>query len=165
MSYDVDELLYRQLFDESVPADQFLSAWEEDIGDPSQELCVRQFVYKAPKVGKTTVFVFFGGLVATEDKRGRWQAWETRERVEDRDYYRAWNEYCRAGWTAKTPTIEGTFATRTLEGWRGKDRVFRKVEGRLKDVTDGGGFVGYGKVTEWRGEFWAMPTPKLRGAI
>lgn len=162
---DVDELLYRELFDAPLPADEFLSAWDDDIGDPASEVRIQEFVAKRPKLGNVTVYVFQGGLVATEDKRGLWQAYESRARVEERQYFHDWGAFIRGGWTLKVPTEDGVYPCRSLEGWRGPDRTLKRVNGRLIDTTPGGGMVPPGKVSNWVAYWWTHKFPNLKGAL
>lgn len=162
---DIDELLYRPIFDEPLPADLFLQQWEEDVGDPCFEFCVQRLTCKRPKSGKFTLYRFLGGLVATEDSEGNWQAWETRERVEERAHYAAWADFARGTWLDQVPKQEGTYPTRDKMGSRARDRILKRVNGRLLDVTCCSGMVNYGQVSNWQGSWYSTPYPRLRGAL
>lgn len=153
-----------QVLFEDLPLDEFLVRWADEIGDPGSELCLECTQFRLPKQGKCTAFLFAGGLVRLDYGKDLHAAYETLQRVEDRRYYSDWAEFCRGVWSSNPPHKGGTWPTRDLNGFRGRDRVFVKVEGKLTDVTPSGGFTPKGKLTEWRGEFWSMPYPRLKGA-
>lgn len=156
---ELDDLLHRELF-AGLTHEEFTAKWEDEVGDPVQEMCTKSFELKIPKRGKCTIHVLRGGLVALEDGKKKWSAYETLERVSEREYLAAWADFARGYWTSAVPTEEGTYPTRDLEGRRATDRVLRKHQGRLIDVTRG--FVSCGKATEWRGQWWSAKFPKLK---
>ncbi len=161
---EVEDLLHNLLID-NLPHDKFSEVWEEEIGHFEDEVCVEIRYVKLPKLGKSTIHVFRGGLVALESSRGKWSAFETLERVQEREYLEEWARYCRGGWTMKIPQDEGIYATKTLEGTRSRDRTLRRFESRLKDITCCGGFCSYGQVSAWQGWWFEYPTPRLKGAL
>lgn len=158
-----EETLHRLLFG-SLSPDEFIKTWADEISDPEQELCIASYSWKLPKYGRSQVYVFASRMAAVENSRGKWSAFATKAYCEEKDYFAAWARFCRGTWTHKTPQIEGVFPTRDLEGARGRDRTLVRKNGRLVDVTVGGGFVGYGQVSEWRGDWFEFPYPPLRGA-
>jgi hypothetical protein len=164
LKLEQDELLYRLLFG-PLPLDKFCKQWIEDVSEPGDEVCLAVRHFKLPKYGRSTLYVFASQLVALEDEKGRWSAFETAARVEERSYYAAWGEFCRGTWIGRIPQEEGTYPTRDREGARGKDRTLRRIEGRLRDVTCCSGMVAYGQVSNWRGEWWSSAYPPLKGAV
>ena len=164
MNLAQEETLHKLLLS-SIPADKFLAAWEDEIGDPAAEVCVAQYTWKLPKHGRSTVYVFASNMVAVESAKGKWSAYATKIWSDDREYAAAWASFIRGTWVDRVPQLEGIFPTRTLDGFRGRDRTLKRIEGRLLDTTVGGGFVGYGRVSEWRGQWWSLAYPPLRGAI
>ena len=161
---ETDDLLHKLLFG-GLPLDRFEAKYIDDVGEPSDEVCAEVRTAKLPKQGLCTLFVLVGGLTVVENARSQWSLYESRERVEEREYYSRWQSFIRAGWSSALPKDEGTYPVRDCLGVRGHDRTLKRVNGRLVDVTRDGGFVGGGKVTEWRGDFWREPYPPLRGAI
>lgn len=164
MTDEQDSVLCNLLIDRQ-SLEKFEQSWLDEVSDPADEVCIGVRQWKLPKLGKCTVYLLRGGLACVEDSRGRWSAYESESRVAEREYYAAWARFCRGTWTSKTPQIEGTFPTRTLEGDRGRDRTLKRIDGRLRDVTVGAGFTGYGMVSEWRGDWFEFPYPPLRGAV
>ena len=163
VTLEQEDLMGNLLF-EGLPRDEFVARWRDEIGEPSDEVCLGTKTFKLPKQGKCVAYLFVGGLVALSTKQG-WSAYETTERVEDRQYYAAWAAFCRGVWVDRVPTEEGVYPVRDLEGCRGRDRTLKRVDGKLKDITANGGFVGSDKVTQWRGDWFSSPYPRLRGAI
>lgn len=157
-----DELLVKLVLG-WLPLDKFEAAYLDDVGDPADEICQRFVRAPIPKRGVCCLFVLRGGLTVVEDAKGRWAVYESQARVDEREYLSTWGEFVRGCWLSSIPVEPGVYPTRDLEGRKGKDRELRLVQGRLKDCTYG--FVGAGKVTEWRGEWWSRKLPNLRGAV
>lgn len=161
---NLEDLLARQIVT-SLPLDKFEVAYSDDVGDPSDEICQQVFIASLPRKGSCTFFVMRGGITVVEDAKGRWSAFESRERVEDREYYSRWSSFIRGTWVRRTPAVAGIYPTRDLEGRRSRDRELRLVNGKLRDVTAGGGFQSPAQVSSWRGDWWSAPFPPLRGAL
>lgn len=161
---DQEDALHRLLLS-NLSLEKFEQSWLEDVSNPEDEVCVATHYWKLPKRGKSTVFLLASGLTVVCDQKEKWSAYESAARCAEREYFASWARFCRGTWTARVPQSEGVFPTRTLEGHRGRDRTLRRCEGRLMDVTVGGGFVGYGMISEWRGEWFSDAYPPLKGAI
>lgn len=164
MNLEQEEVLFKLLLS-SLPADKFLSAWEDEIGRPEDEVCVATHFWKLPKHGRCTVFVFASRMVAVESSKGKWSAFATKDWVEEREYLAKWASFVRGTWVDRVPQSEGCYPTRDLEGFRGRDRVLKKVSGRLLDITCCSGMVEWGRISSWRGQWWSEPMPPLRGAV
>lgn len=162
MTEDVEDLLERLVL-KSTSFAKFWKIYDEEVGDSSAEVVLRVFNANVPKKGPCTLYVLKGGLTVVEDSHNKWSVYETRERVESNNYFRSWAEFCRAGWTTKIPNRAGTYPVRDCEGNRSHDRTLANINGRLVDVTRGGGFVPHGQVSTWRGSWWIMPYQPLLG--
>ena len=158
---DVDDILHNLLID-SLPRDKFSEAWGKEIGHLKDEVLLETRKEKLPEFGRATIHVFVGGLVAVESSKGKWSAFETLERVKEREYVTAWAEFIRGGWSPSIPQEAGVYPVKDLEGNRRRDRTLIRVNGRLADVTCCGGMVQYGKVSNWQGLWYTLPFPKLR---
>lgn len=161
---DVGDLLAR-LVVEAQPLEKFELAYEDLVGEAESEVCQQVLSVKLPKKGQSTLYLLRGGLTVVEDQKGRWSCYETAARVEEREYYRGWNEFIRAGWTKRVPDRAGVYPTRTRDGARARDRELKLVGGKLRDCTLGGGFQSTDRVSNWAGDWWALPYPALRGAV
>ncbi len=161
---DTEQLLARQLVN-WLPCEKFEQAYFDDVGDPAEEVCVRLFRGTLHKRGVCSFYLLRGGITVVEDARDRWAAFESEDRLFEREYYAAWSEFARGCWVGRTPTEPGVYPTRDLEGRRGRDRHLTLVQGKLRDVTPSGGFTGSNKVSEWRASWWSLPFPRLRGAL
>lgn len=138
-------------------ADDFAKRYEEDVSDLS-DLCVAQHF-----VAGTEIYVLQNGFVAVYRCRSsRWSLYESQNRVEAREHLSNWANFARGVWTNKTPQEEGVYFVRDLEGRRSV-RELARVGGRLRDIS--GGFVGAGKVTEWRGDWWLPRVPALPNSL
>lgn len=160
--FDPDEYLAKLVFG-GLPPDRFKAKFEDEVGELDMETCTDTFHVKLPHYGQSSVHVLRGGLAVVVDQRDHWHVYKTRPRVEHEDYLSSWQAFTRAGWTRKVPEEEGVYPTKDLEDRRGIDRTFKRVHGRLVDVTRG--FVGSGKATEWRGWFWAAKYPRLPNSL
>lgn len=158
---DIESTLHKLLF-ENLSHDKFSQTWEDEIGRLEDEVCAETLCIKLPKYGKSTIYRFKGGLVALESSKGKWSAFETLERVEEREYYEEWARFVRGGWTYTLPQEAGVYPVKDREGNRSRDRTLIRLNGRLCDVTCCGGMVQYGQVTNWMGLWYTMPYPKLR---
>lgn len=161
---DQESTLHRLLFG-ALSHEKFEEMWADEIGNLEDEVCVATHSWKLPKHGKSTVYVFRGGLCALENSKGKWSAYETLARVEEREYFNEWAAFIRGGWSYSLPQVAGTYPTKTREGDRAKDRTLIRHEGKLLDTTCCGGMVKYGEVTNWRGLWYTLPFPALRGAL
>ena len=148
-----------------LPLDKFELKYTDEVGEPADEVCTRVLSLRVPKLGLCSLWVLRGGLTVVNDSKDGWSLYESRERVEEREYLSRWAAYPRGAWVDAVPQIEGVFAVRDREGRRGHDRTLKRVGGRLVDVTRAGGFVGGSKTTEYRGQWWSLPLPPLKGAI
>lgn len=149
----------------SLPLEKFEVAFEEDVGFAADEVCQQVLVTDLPKKGRCHLYRLRGGLTVVEDAKGRWSCYESRERVEEREFYSAWNSFVRGTWVKRTPSVPGIYPTRDLEGRRGRDRELRLVHGKLRDTTLGGGFQNPTQVSSWQGFWWSSCYPALRGAL
>ena len=161
---DFDEVLHKLLFS-GLSDEKFLEAWTDEIGRPEDEVCVDTYSAKLPKYGKSVVYVFRSRMVAVCNSKQKWAAYATKAWCDEREYFARWADYCRGTWVDKIPQAEGCYATRDLQGWRGKDRILRRVEGKLLDTTCCSGMVEYGRVSSWRGQWWSEALPPLPGAV
>lgn len=138
-------------------ADDFAKRYEEDVSELS-DLCVAQHFHDGLEI-----YVLQNGFVAVYRCRSaRWSLYETQERVEAREHLSNWANFARGCWVRRVPTEPGVYFVRDLEGRRSL-RELARVNGRLRDIS--GGFVGAGKVTEWRGDFWSHSLPGLPGSL
>lgn len=161
---DVDDLTHSPI--ESLAGlarEAFEAAYADQVGDLAAETVLEERSAIVPFYGTCKLKVLVGGLVILSNRKKRFWLFETRARVEEREHLRAWAEFARGRWVAMPPSEAGTYPTRDCEGGRAPDRTFVRVRGALKDTTRG--FVSGDKVTEWRGDRWSVPYPKLPGAI
>lgn len=144
----------------------FAVMYEAEIGDPEEIQIFAEFETDATVTGRCVGFVLTNGLcVVTWNDTDRWSLYETRERVEAREYDEEWLEYykTKGHWTRKIPEKAGVYATRNLDGIDCADRVFEtQIIGDKFVVRDTTGFCPAHKRTEWAAFFWSLPRPKLR---
>lgn len=161
---EIDELAYQVVPGfEGLDESTFTAKYDDEVGNLFQEVESKSFKANVPPLGTCQVRVLVGGLVILKARRSKYYLYETKARVDERENLRRWAEYARGCWTKRVPNEPGIWATRDLAGFRGPDKKFEVHAGKLIEV--GGGFVGNGKVTEWRGEFWSMAMPPLPGAL
>ena len=137
-----------------VSNDDLLDTYEQEIADVDG-VYVRQT--RALRDGSTW-YDLSDGVTLLFTRGGVWYAYESDKRLREREYYRQWAAFARAGWTRQPPTRPGVYPTMTLEGTRASDRRFGRALGGVRDLS---GFAPYGKITEWKGYFWRLPYPKL----
>lgn len=159
---DPDEYLAKLVFG-GLPFERFQQKFQDEIGDLDLETCVSTHDVTLPRFGRSTLHVLRGGLVVVSDSKEHWHVYKDLPRVEHEEFLNSWQAFMRAGWTMKPPDDEGVYPTKDLEHRRGIDRTLKRVQGRLVDVTRG--FVGSGKVTEYRGWWWAAKYPRLPNSL
>jgi hypothetical protein len=135
---------------------------KEDVCELEELVCIRTYNVDLDSHGRSQVHVMHNGLVVLCSQAGRFSLYETRERVEKRENDNLWADFLRGVWTDKVPQDVGQFFCRDLETGRRSVRELIRRNGRLQDVS--GGFVGHGKVTEYRGQWFVPRIPPLKGS-
>lgn len=164
MSFDPDDYLAKLVFG-GLPLERFEKKFEDEIGELNLETCTETHTVSLPRYGKSLVRALRGGLTVVCDQREHWHVYKNRARVEHEEFLSSWQAFMRAGWTSHIPQEEGVYPVRDREMRRGHDRTLKRVQGRLVDITRAGGYVSYGKVSEFRGDWWGLPYPRLPGAL
>jgi hypothetical protein len=141
----------------------FKTKFADEVGELEDEDVLGIHTVELPHYGVSNIWILKNGLTVLESAKGKYSLFESRARIAERDHINAWARYARGTWTRRVPREPGTYATRTLDGKRGKDRELRLVRDRLVDITDS--FVPLGKTTTWQGEFWSEKLPTLPGAL
>jgi len=161
---DTENLMHKLLFG-GLAQKEFEAKFVADVGELADETCVRVLCVDLPKRGLSEIYVLRGGLCVVADAAGNWHLFKTLARVEEEKYLSDWADFVRGTWVRKIPQLDGTYPTRDLEGYRAKDRILKRVNGRLLDVTCCAGLAPYGQVSHWRGDWWDRPYPRLKGAM
>lgn len=151
-----DRLTYRLLF--SCPnGRQFSGVFRSEVGEgyfeaarvtPLKVEGALNF-YSVPALELTVV---------ENTKTDGWSCYEWRSRAVARDFRRAATEHTLGQWTRDAPKRPGTYATLNVERVPSEPRTLAVTTLGLKDTTRG--FVGAGKVSEWRGWWWSRPYPE-----
>lgn len=100
--------------------------------------------------------------VSRNYKTGSWTAWQPRALFDREQSILQWGDFGAGEWTEEVPTVAGLYATRDLQGCRGRDRRMELVEGTVRDITT---FCPAHKLTEWEGDWWNRPYPRLPGSL
>ncbi len=153
--------LGRRIFGD-LPVRAFFRRYIEDVGDVTPEL---RRILKQPGVRRrdSTVWSLPGDYALLRDAIWRLSLFETKSRTDYQAHLTAWAAFARGAWISDIPLRAGVYPTRDKMGCRGVDRELREVSDRLIDVTKG--FVGGGRTSEWRGDWWSEPLPPLPGAL
>lgn len=159
------DLLLAELVSEKfhlLTEDKFIAKVLDEVDELENLLVQERLVVRLPKVGKTEVFAFTNGLVATCTAKGLWSLYESQARVDERHHIRNWANFSRSRWQEKVPTSEGLYFAKDRDLGKRTIRELRRVQGRLLDVS--GGLVPPGKVTTFAGLWWAHAIPNLPGS-
>ena len=108
------------------------------------------------------LWVSTGLTVSYNCKTGSWTAWLPKQLADREQAIQEWSDFGGGHWSEEIPTAPGMYATRDLQGHRGRDRRLETVEGVVRDVTV---FCPSDKRSEWQGDWWSKPYPALPGAL
>lgn len=158
---DTEEILHRLLFG-GLSEEDFVSRYEDEVGELKHEVKEDLFSVDLPSYGKSQVEVFRGGLAILTDSEGLKYLFETLPRVEEREHISRWAEFSRGHWSNEVPAKAGIYPCRSRDG-RLVYRELRLVRGRLTDIS--GSIVPFGSVTTWQGQWWSLPLQSFPGAL
>lgn len=102
------------------------------------------------------------GLAVEKCGGGLYAIYESRERYEQRRVQEDWTRFLSGKWTTEPPRWPGLYLVKCKEGFQDAHRVELLPGGAVRDADSG--YVPPGQVTTWRGEWWSVPVPALRGA-
>lgn len=147
---------YRLLF--SCPnGRQFAGVFRKEVG----ALAFEEARAKPTRTDPPLVYYTLPSLeltVVENTETDGWSCYEWRSRAFARDFRRCATEHTLGQWTRDVPKQPGTYATLNAEQVPSDPRTLAVGALGLKDTTRG--FVGAGKVSEWRGYWWSRPWPE-----
>jgi hypothetical protein len=144
---------YRLLF--SCPnGRQFAGVFRNEIGEDFYGSARVETTFREPPLVHYSIPSLELTVVENPETDG-WSCYEWRSRALARDFRRRATEHTLGAWTRSVPKTPGTYATLDALGVPAEPRTLVIGALGLKDVTRG--FVGAGKVSEWRGSWWSCP--------
>lgn len=137
---------------------EFETLFEEDVADMDESLVATEWRI----VPEGEIVRLSNGYAVHFDRTGRVSLYETEEHHTRRTMLSAWADFVRGTWVDRTPTEPGMYFCRDRDLGRRTVREIARVGQRTVDVS--GGFVPWGQVSTWTGQWWSVQIPKLPGA-